>query len=128
MKEISFGATKVVTGSCHLVKTKELNFLVDCGMFQGKEEHRNFEPLDFDAKKVKYLLLTHGHLDHVGRIPLLFKAGFKGEIITTKATWDLAKIVLTDAANLMEEISASISVLIISISSTFFNLLLSNFL
>ncbi len=103
MKEISFGATKVVTGSCHLVMTKELNFLVDCGMFQGKEEHRNFEPLDFDANAVKYLLLTHGHLDHVGRIPLLFKAGFRGEIITTKATWDLAKIVLTDAANLMEE-------------------------
>jgi len=103
MKEESFGATKVVTGSCHLIMTKKVNFLVDCGMFQGKEEHRNFEPLDFDANEVKYLLLTHGHLDHVGRIPLLFKAGFRGKIITTKATWDLAKIVLTDSANLMEE-------------------------
>jgi len=103
MKEESFGATKVVTGSCHLVDTKEIKFLVDCGMFQGKEEHRNYEPLDFDAREVKYLLVTHGHLDHVGRIPLLFKDGFRGTIVTTKATWDLAKIVLTDAANLMEE-------------------------
>jgi len=103
MKEESFGATKVVTGSCHLVDTKEIKFLIDCGMFQGKEEDRNYTPFDFDADEIKYLLLTHGHLDHVGRIPLLFKAGFRGEIITTKATWDLAKIVLTDAANLMEE-------------------------
>jgi len=102
MKEKSFGATKVVTGSCHLVKA-EVNLLIDCGMFQGVNEDRNFEPLDFDVKKVKYLLLTHGHLDHVGRIPLLYKAGFRGEIITTKATWDLAQIVLTDAAHLMEE-------------------------
>jgi len=103
MKEESFGATKVVTGSCHLIDTKEIKFLVDCGMFQGKEEKRNYNPFDFNANEVKYLLVTHGHLDHVGRIPILFKDGFRGEIITTKATWDLAKIVLTDSANLMEE-------------------------
>ncbi len=103
MKEESFGAAKVVTGSCHLIQTKELTFLVDCGMFQGKNEDKNKDSFDFDVSEVKYVILTHGHLDHVGRLPILYKQGFRGDVITTKATWDVARVVLEDASHLMEE-------------------------
>ena len=103
MKVISYGAAEVVTGSCHYVSTNGKIFLVDCGMFQGKNEDKNFDKLGFDVSIVDFVLLTHGHLDHVGRLPLLFKEGFRGTIYATKATIDIAKVVLYDAANLMEE-------------------------
>ncbi|WP_187648492.1 MBL fold metallo-hydrolase RNA specificity domain-containing protein [Nitrosophilus labii] len=100
----SHGAAKTVTGSCHLMEFENgLKVLIDCGMYQGAEEDKNYEPFGFDPRKIDYLLLTHGHLDHVGRIPLLVKQGFKGIIVATSATFDLAKIVLLDSAKLMEE-------------------------
>ncbi len=102
--EISYGAAEVVTGSCHYVKfDDDTKVLVDCGMFQGLDEYKNYEPFGFDPKNIEYLLLTHAHLDHVGRIPLLYKQGFRGKIIATQATFDLMKIVLLDTAHLMEE-------------------------
>ncbi len=102
--EISYGAAEVVTGSCHYVKfDDDTKVLVDCGMFQGLDEYKNYEPFGFDPKEIHYLLLTHAHLDHVGRIPLLYKQGFRGKIIATQATFDLMKIVLLDTAHLMEE-------------------------
>jgi len=103
---ISFhGAAGGVTGSCHLVSAAGRNILVDCGMFQGgRELHEdNAEPFGFDAASVDILLLTHAHLDHCGRIPLLVKRGFKGEIICTGATRDLTRLVLLDSAHLHEE-------------------------
>ena len=104
MKIISYGAAEVVTGSCHHIETKNREvFLVDCGMFQGKNEEKNYKPIGFDVSKVDFILITHGHLDHVGRLPLLYKEGFRGKIYTTKATFDIAKVVLTDSANLMQE-------------------------
>jgi metallo-beta-lactamase family protein len=103
MKLISYGAAEVVTGSCHYLETKNNKFLVDCGMFQGKNEEKNYENWDFDASEIDFVLITHGHLDHVGRLPLLYKMGFRGVIYTTKATIDIARVVLYDAANLMEE-------------------------
>jgi len=103
MKMISYGAAEVVTGSCHYLETKNSEFLVDCGMFQGKNEEKNYEPWDFEASKIDFVLVTHGHLDHVGRLPLLYKDGFRGRIYATKATIDIARVVLFDAANLMEE-------------------------
>ena len=103
MKIKSLGAAEVVTGSCHYIQTKENIFLVDCGMFQGKNEDKNYEHIDCVANDIDFVLITHGHLDHVGRLPLLYKQGFKGTIYATKATIDIAKVVLFDAANLMQE-------------------------
>mgnify|MGYP001024864953 CR=1 FL=1 len=102
------GAAGEVTGSCHLVRFSDVTVLLDCGIFQGGEERhiRNREPFPFDPQTVKAVLLSHAHLDHCGRLPLLVKAGFKGKIFATEATCDLAKIILLDAAKLQEEDAA----------------------
>ena len=99
------GADRGVTGSCHLVECAGQRILVDCGMFQGAHElnEDNAAPFGFDPAGIDYLLLTHAHLDHCGRIPLLVKRGFHGEIVTTAATRELARLVLLDAAHLQEE-------------------------
>jgi metallo-beta-lactamase family protein len=101
--EESFGAAKVVTGSMHLLDTIKSKVLIDAGMFQGKDEYKNYESLGFNPKEIDALFLTHGHLDHVGRIPLLYKYGFNGKVFAHPATFDIAKIVLLDSAKLQEE-------------------------
>ncbi len=104
--EISFhGADREVTGSCHLVECNGKRILVDCGMYQGGREldEENRRPFGFDPASIDYLLLTHAHLDHCGRIPLLVRQGFRGRIITTAASHELAKLVLLDAASLQEK-------------------------
>jgi metallo-beta-lactamase family protein len=101
--EISFhGADRDVTGSCHLLECAGKRLLIDCGMFQGAREleAENNAPLGFDAGAIDYLLLTHAHLDHCGRLPLLAKRGFRGEIIATAASRELAQIVMQDAAHM----------------------------
>jgi metallo-beta-lactamase family protein len=103
---VSFhGAAGGVTGSCHLVTANGQRLLVDCGMFQGGHEldEDNAEPFGFDPASIDVLLLTHAHLDHCGRIPLLVRRGFAGRIVCTAATRDLTRLVLLDAANLHEE-------------------------
>ena len=99
------GAAKQVTGSCHLVICNRRRILIDCGMFQGSRETElaNAEPFDFDPASIDALLLTHAHLDHCGRIPLLVKRGFRGRIYTTAATRELARVVMLDAASLQEQ-------------------------
>jgi len=79
--------------------------LIDCGLYQGSREldEENAEPFGFDAASINYVLLTHAHLDHCGRLPLLAKRGFRGEIITTSASRELVRLVLLDAAHLLEE-------------------------
>ncbi len=99
----SFGGVEGVTGSCHLVKVGHLNVLVDCGMFQGIDEDKNYEPFRFNPEDIDYLILTHSHIDHIGRVPLIVKKGFKGKIICTKPTYHLARIMLLDAAKVMKE-------------------------
>ena len=94
------GAAGQVTGSCHLVKVGNARILIDCGMFQGGREieEENSEPFGFDPAEIDVLLLTDAHLDHCGRIPLLVSKGFRGEIICTAATREMARLVLLDAA------------------------------
>jgi metallo-beta-lactamase family protein len=104
--QIAFhGADRGVTGSCHLVECAGKRILIDCGMYQGGREleEENAEDFGFDPKSIDFLLLTHAHLDHCGRIPLLSKRGFKGEIITTAASRELARLVMLDSAHLQEE-------------------------
>jgi len=104
--KISFhGADLGVTGSCHLLECAGKRILVDCGMYQGSREmvEENAEPFGFEPASIDILLLTHAHLDHCGRLPLLVKRGFCGEIITTAATVELARLIMLDAAGLQEE-------------------------
>ena len=94
----------MVTGSCHLLAIEHgPRILIDCGMFQGREEDRNYDRFHFDASEIDYLLLTHAHLDHVGRLPKLVKEGFSGVIYATAATRDIAEIILLDSAKIMKE-------------------------
>ncbi|RMD63669.1 MAG: MBL fold metallo-hydrolase, partial [Alphaproteobacteria bacterium] len=105
------GAAHEVTGSCHLLECAGLRILIDCGLFQGGHHvsAMNHAAFGFDPAAMDFLLLTHAHLDHCGRIPLLAKRGFRGEIITTRATRDLCKLVLLDAAHIQEEDAAHAS-------------------
>ena len=99
------GADRDVTGSCHLLEAAGKKILIDCGMLQGSREldEENARPFGFEAQDIDIMLLTHAHLDHCGRIPLLVKRGFKGEIIATSATVELARLVIADAAHLQDE-------------------------
>lgn len=85
--------------------TGKLKFLVDCGSFQGTPElaQLNYEPFPFNPSELDYVFLTHGHFDHCGRLPLLIKQGFRGRIISTQPTREIARVVLLDAAGLQEE-------------------------
>ncbi len=105
MKITGFGAAEGVTGSCHLVEANGARLLVDCGLHQGghQEEKRNWQTFPFDPQGLDGVLLTHGHLDHCGRLPRLVKEGFRGPIITTAATREVARLILLDAAHLQHE-------------------------
>jgi len=98
------GAAGTVTGSCFLVTTGDEKFLVDCGMFQGPKELQqlNYDDFIFDPKEIKFVLLTHAHIDHSGLIPKLFKHGFRGTIYSTKATKELCAVVLPDSGHIQE--------------------------
>ena len=98
------GAAKTVTGSNFLVEAAGKKFLVDCGMYQGqaKDELKNEEPFLFNVDEIDFVLLTHAHIDHSGRLPKLYKEGYRNKIIATKATCDLCAIMLPDSGHIQE--------------------------
>jgi len=104
MKITFLGAAKEVTGSCYLVETERTSFLVDCGMHQGQlhEEERNRVPFPFKMEAIDFVLLTHAHIDHSGRLPKLYVDGYRGPVYATKATADLCGIMLPDSGHIQE--------------------------
>ncbi len=104
MKITFLGATKTVTGSNFLVETEDSKFLVDCGMYQGQaeEEYENEAPFDFNVGEIDFVLLTHAHIDHSGRIPKLYNEGYKNPIYAHKATCDLCSLMLPDSGHIQE--------------------------
>jgi metallo-beta-lactamase family protein len=99
-----FGAAGEVTGSCHILRVGRSTLLLDCGMIQGGDspDERNREPFPFDPSRVDAVILSHAHIDHCGRLPLLRKRGFRGPIHATSACRDLAQVLLADSASLAE--------------------------
>ena len=99
------GASTGVTGSCHLITTDKHKLLLDCGQFQGGKsiEKLNSEPFPFDPEEIEWVVLSHAHIDHCGRLPLLVKRGFRGQIYCTDATADLLEVMLRDSAYIHEK-------------------------
>ena len=105
MKIHFLGGTGTVTGSKTVVELNETRILIDCGLFQGIKSLRdlNWQPLAIEPATIDFVLLTHGHLDHCGWLPLLIKQGFKGKIFCTAPTKQIAKLILADSAKIQEE-------------------------
>jgi len=97
------GGARTVTGSMYLLSEGETSILLDAGMFQGEMEEASRDPLPVPASRIQAVILTHAHQDHIGRLPMLVRQGFRGEIFSTAATRDLARIMLLDAAHVLEE-------------------------
>ncbi len=104
MKITFLGAAEAVTGSCYLVETETTSFLVDCGMHQGQphEDQMNRTPFPFGMDQIDFMLLTHAHIDHSGRIPKLYVDGYRNPIYATKATAELCGIMLPDSGHIQE--------------------------
>ena len=104
--EITFaGAAREVTGSCHIVRANGKHILLDCGLFQGRrhETHEKNMRLPLDVSRIDAIVLSHAHIDHAGRIPLLVREGYRGTVWCTAATRDLAVIMLADSAHIQEK-------------------------
>ncbi|MCU0583720.1 MAG: MBL fold metallo-hydrolase, partial [Syntrophales bacterium] len=103
MKITFLGAARKVTGSCFHLSVNGQQFLVDCGMHQGLDSDAlNRKPFAFDPKAIGVVFLTHAHIDHTGLVPRLVREGFRGKIVTTAATAELARVMLADSAHIQE--------------------------
>lgn len=98
MKLIFYGGARTVTGSNYLLDTGAIKMLVDCGLNQGTKyaEDLNYEPFKYNPAEIKYVFITHSHIDHIGRLPKLYRDGFRGRVYTTTATRDLMAVALPD--------------------------------
>lgn len=105
MKLTFLGAAGEVTGSQHLIETSSARVLLDCGLFQGRSEHTRPMNENFRCapQKLDLVILSHAHIDHCGRLPALWKAGFRGPIVTSHATADITDLMLRDSAHIQEE-------------------------
>ncbi len=104
MKLKFLGATRCVTGSCHLLSVNNKNILLDCGLFQSHDvDTYSNDILNVNPREIDYVILSHSHVDHSGRIPLLYKEGFTGKVICTEPTKDLCEYLLKDAARIQGE-------------------------
>jgi len=105
MKLKFLGATREVTGSCYLLTLGNTKVLIECGLIQGSGEHErhNHDEFRFNPRDIDAVVVTHAHIDHSGRLPLLVKRGYRGPIYTHRATVDLCDVMLTDSAYLQEK-------------------------
>lgn len=102
MKLSFYGAAREVTGSCHGVEVGGYRLLIDCGLVQGSEE-KNGQDFPFDPSQIDAVIVTHAHIDHTGRLPLLLRQGFRGKVYATAVTMKLMDIMLKDSANIQEQ-------------------------
>ncbi|PIY75067.1 MAG: MBL fold hydrolase [Candidatus Portnoybacteria bacterium CG_4_10_14_0_8_um_filter_40_50] len=100
-----FGGTRIVSGSCYLLEAEDKKILIDCGLFQGPREFekKNYEPFPFNPKEIDSVIITHSHLDHIGRLPMLVKAGFGGKIFATPPTIEFTHLMLEDSKKVLAE-------------------------
>jgi len=100
-----FGGTRIVSGSCYLLEAEDKKILIDCGLFQGPREFekKNYEPFPFNPKEIDSVIITHSHLDHIGRLPMLVKAGFGGKIFATPPTIVFTPLLLEDSKKVLAE-------------------------
>ncbi|MEK7640510.1 MAG: MBL fold metallo-hydrolase, partial [Patescibacteria group bacterium] len=103
MKLTFYGAAKQVTGSNFLLETNGQKFLIDCGLNQGGSfvEKKNFEPFPYNPKEISAVFVTHPHIDHVGRLPKLYKDGFRGKVYSTIPGRDAANLLLLDSEHIL---------------------------
>lgn len=105
MKLHFYGGAKSVTGANYILEAGNKKIMVDCGLFQGSREleERNLDPFSYNPEEIDFVLITHAHLDHIGRLPKLIKEGFKGKIFATGPTIDFTRLVLEDSQKILEE-------------------------
>lgn len=108
MKLTFYGGAKIVTGANYILDNGKKKIMVDCGLFQGSKyaETLNYEKFAYDASEIDYVFVTHSHTDHSGRLPKLFKEGFRGQLIASKPTLDMIRTALPDNMNLIKEEAA----------------------
>jgi len=100
-----YGGARIVSGSCYLLEVEGKKILIDCGLFQGSREFevKNHQPFPFDPRQIDTVIITHSHLDHIGRLPMLVKAGFRGKIFATPPTIEFTHLMLEDSKKILAE-------------------------